>query len=496
MLSNARPKTIFVIVAFAFFIKYCIFAFMITPLWDIPDESGHYSYVENVAAGHIPVLGKAKMGLDVTHSWISPKAKPGLNWIAQHPPLYYVAAAPVLKVARLAGADFDTQVRSVRLVSSLFGALTILGIALLVFEFTRSSTLALAAQIFVACTPMFLQLSSGVSHDTLVACLATWSIYWCLKWSRTGDFKHVLYCAALVALGMVTKFTGLAAAVPLYFAIAYRVWKTDSLRLDKKFFIQAATIWLVMFSPVCIWMAHNFVLFDHFLPTAASVFRHQHPKVPIGYFEYMRSHPFWQSTMLNYIGLIGWNGRGLGRLSWIQVSGITASYFLAAILFVSATALLHYATSLRHKIDTRFLAGIAVIFTIYAVMTRFSMVLADLTCEVLAAAVIATVIAQLPHAAKNTNTASPERWMLVTAALVSATFAMIYYTFLWEGYRGVMRATHGRYFYPVLPLFILFLVWPLRHRWLSRAALVGSLVAMFIADRFFLHDALRLYEQL
>src|SRR5690625_3295992 len=84
------------VIAALFFIKFAAYGLFITPFWDIPDESGHYSYVENLSHGHYPVLGDALVARDVVDSWIGPDANQGRNWIAQHPPLFYALAAPVV----------------------------------------------------------------------------------------------------------------------------------------------------------------------------------------------------------------------------------------------------------------------------------------------------------------------------------------------------------------------------------------------------------------
>ena len=63
------------LIAVLFFIKFAAFAMYLTPFWDIPDESGHYSYVEDLSHGRLPVLGEARMSRDIADSWIGPGAR-------------------------------------------------------------------------------------------------------------------------------------------------------------------------------------------------------------------------------------------------------------------------------------------------------------------------------------------------------------------------------------------------------------------------------------
>lgn len=486
-----RPyKLGFVIITFAFFVKFALYALYVTPLWDIPDESGHYSYVEDVAAGHLPVLGTTTMGVDVTRSWAGPEAVPALNWIAQHPPLYYATAAPILIVARACGLGFEAQVRSVRLVSALYGALSVFGILLLLLEFTKRIRLAIAGAIFFGCTPMFLQLSSGFTHDTLVACLAIWAIFWCVRWSRSDRFRDAMLCALFVGLGLITKYTGLGLALPLFFCMAYRLWSNSD--AGKGLFLKRSMLlWLIMFLPLCIWMVRNVLILHHLLPVKA-IATEEHPEVVIGFFHYMLSQPFWQSTLVNYIGLIGWNGRGQNQLDWIQITGPAARYFLGALLFCSSAAFFNALLSYWTRRSMRIAAFAAILVTLFFTSIMYKVDRNLVICVILFLALLATVAVNLPGAVRNNSTS----WLLVTAGLCPLFFCFIYYEHLWASYNGIMRATHGRYLYPVIPLLILVVSHPLRGRRLSSVALYAAVTAMIYSDRFFLHHALRLYRQL
>ncbi|WP_330970060.1 hypothetical protein [Lysobacter sp. A3-1-A15] len=87
-------------------------------------------------------------------------------------------------------------------------------------------------------------------------------------------------------------------------------------------------------------------------------------------------------------------------------------------------------------------------------------------------------------------------WLLATSALCMLVFAFIYYEHLWSGFTGAVRATQGRYLYPVVPFLLLLLVWPFRTRAASRAVLCGAVGAMIVADGFFLRQVFQLYGQL
>jgi len=53
--TNIWPK----ILAFLFFVQALFFSIFITPLGDIPDESGHFAYVVDITKGRpLPTLGR------------------------------------------------------------------------------------------------------------------------------------------------------------------------------------------------------------------------------------------------------------------------------------------------------------------------------------------------------------------------------------------------------------------------------------------------------
>ncbi|MGY0797611.1 ArnT family glycosyltransferase [Lysobacter sp. A286] len=480
------------LIATIFLLKFVAYAWLVTPLWDIPDESGHYSYVEDIARGEWGVIGEARMGVEVTHSWKAPSAKPGMNWIAQHPPMFYVLDAPVVMAAQAAGLDFEQQVRSARMLGAVFGALTILGLALFLARATGREELGLAGAIFFAATPMFTHLSTGVSHDTMVACTAAWAAYWLTRWQESNNFRHLLYLAALVAICTVTKLTALAMAIPLFFALAWQLWRSAMPPSGPQRLSRIIVLWLVMFVPMCLWIARNLMTLGQIFPDA-SVIYDNYVIVPIGFFHLMREFPFWQHTLLNLIALIGWNGSGNGALIWVHANGWMARYFLAFFGIAALGAVVH---PILPRTPERFrpaivALGIAAIACVglWWPLTQ----LAVLVCLLLLAALVGTLLMHIKPFIRGDNS---QGWLLATAAACTLFFAFAYYEHLWAGFTGVMRATHGRYLYPVIPFLLLTLLWPFRGRIAARGLLCGAVVAMVFADGFYLHQVFNLYGQI
>jgi 4-amino-4-deoxy-L-arabinose transferase-like glycosyltransferase len=480
-------------IVLAFFAKYVAYALFVTPMWVIPDETGHYSYVEDISNGQMPVLGKAKMGEDVALSQFGPNQTPGLNWIAQHPPLYYAVAAPALITTRAMGLSFDARVRSVRLFSALFGAMTIFGFICLVTEATGNGILALACAIFFGCTPMFVQQATGVSHDTLVACLAVWATFWCARWSNTNNFRHAIWCAIFVALGLITKATVLALAIPLYFAMSYRLWRLRSPAASiTRVFKQAGGLWLIMFLPACIWMTRNVILLHHIIPSFDDPSQ-QHTRVSVGFFQYMHVQPFWQHCLVNYVGLfVDWGYKIHKLPTAMQVSGFTLIYFEAVIFVGASLAFIHTLAngwSRRAWMVSAALVGSSSMAIAFATT---HLQFAAIDCGMLLLALLATLISRL----RKTSSETATTWLLITGTLCVMFLALLLYQQVWAAYDGELRAAQGRYFYPVIPFLAVALAYPMRGPRLSKAALYASVGAMLVTDNFYLHHALKFYGQL
>src|SRR5215471_18944461 len=121
-------------VAALFALKAAILAFWVTPLWDVPDEVGHYALIADIADGRgLPLPGKSVIPEELAKDWATRKSltpEERWNWVAQHPPLYHLAAVPFLEIGRLATHDPHLRYRAPRVLSVLSGA----GALLVFFE--------------------------------------------------------------------------------------------------------------------------------------------------------------------------------------------------------------------------------------------------------------------------------------------------------------------------------------------------------------------------
>ncbi|OGG46592.1 MAG: hypothetical protein A3F84_22290 [Candidatus Handelsmanbacteria bacterium RIFCSPLOWO2_12_FULL_64_10] len=203
-----------------------------TPIFEGPDETGHFPYVTQLAVGEgLPVQGR----------------EAGLSTITAHPPFYYaLAALAVAGVDRTSPAlpqpnpsfvwsgrgldpnavihtsseafPFQGSVLAVhlaRLVSVFFGALTIAGTYWFAATLSRDRGLALGTASVVAFNPQFLFISGVVSNDSAVTALVTLSLGAMAVLLRDGPTPaRSALAGALVGLALITK-AGALVLLPL-----------------------------------------------------------------------------------------------------------------------------------------------------------------------------------------------------------------------------------------------------------------------------------------
>ena len=474
-----------------FLVKFCVYAWWVTPLWEIPDESGHFSYVEDLRSGEYPTIGDARITAEVTRSWLGPEAGPPLNWIAQHPPLYYILATPAAAAAAHAGAGFEARVRSTRLVTALIGALALLGLGMFVRQTTGSNEAALASAIFVGATPMFTHLSSGVTHDPLVLCTAAWAAYWCARWLETDRPRDALLCSMFAAACMATKITGIAMAVPLFALMAFRTcFLVPRVPIRQRILVTAA-IWVVMFLPICAWITRNLILFDAPLPDSR-IMRAPNPK-DIGFFEMMIHYPVWQNVFLNFIALVGWQGQSQGATSFVQAIGLTARYFSGVIVFLCLGSLSQAFAPLRAHPARMYALAFALLAAVLAATLPVIHDLATCSCIMLLLVAAAWVGSKLAPMLRG----NPRAWLGFTSGAMVIVFALAYYYTIWSSYLefGAVKALHGRYFYAVLPFAAYLLLKPFGNGLPSRLVLMASVVSLCVSEAFFLHHVFPMYGQ-
>src|SRR5260221_7721018 len=230
---------------------------VVTPMYESPDESEHFGFVQRLAESwDLPVIDAS-----VKTAW---------QQEGSQPPLYYFAASLIAKLIPVEFEPFPLE-RSrnphawigvgnarinqnsfvhtpaenfpwhglylrfhlVRLFSILIGAGTVYA----VYRTARLAVpqipaVALVAMAFTAFNPMFVFLSASVNNDNLVILLSTVAIWLMLSMTQQGfTVRRMLLLAVVLALASLSKLSGLtlypiAGAVLLLPLLKHRItWR-------------------------------------------------------------------------------------------------------------------------------------------------------------------------------------------------------------------------------------------------------------------------------
>lgn len=210
-------------------IAYAALAFgyiTLTPIWQNPDEPAHYNYVAYVAdTAGLPelrpgdwdsaLLERLKNGrLEATDSVGS------IRYEAWQPPLFYLAAAPVLRLA--GNSDILATVYALRAFNALFGALTLV-VAFLAAREVFAAQLSVAVPLVMVGVPMFTSVSAAISADPLANLLAAGVLLLLLRGVRRDvtSQRWAIETGAVLGLGLLTKLA-VAVFIPLALLVVVR----------------------------------------------------------------------------------------------------------------------------------------------------------------------------------------------------------------------------------------------------------------------------------
>ena len=206
-----------------------------------PDEHAHYEYIQTVAAGHLPVM---------TEGYTE----------AHQPPLYYLVAAAVY---RLAGGEGPRSVIAIRWLSIAIGVGLIFATYGCVRQIESAGRpLALFCAAFVAFLPTQTATDASISNDSLSFTAAAISTLFLVRIARVGAQASWKDKAALgIALGLCLWSKMLLLALfPAVVATYYYLW----MKKRVQFRVAALDCILVMGVAVAVslpWLLRNTILY-------------------------------------------------------------------------------------------------------------------------------------------------------------------------------------------------------------------------------------------
>ncbi|MBM9519513.1 glycosyltransferase family 39 protein [Desulforhopalus vacuolatus] len=464
--ENKRNDKIYLIiiaaVSFVFFLKALYLSFFVTPLWAIPDEMGHLAYVYDIAQGRgVPLLHTAKIDSNImSHFKGTANAAPVGNWIAQHPPVYYMLAAIPLKIAMVFTDNNEILFRIPRIISSLSGSLVIVVLFFIFQLINLAGYKSVLLSSAISFTPMFTHLSSGTNHDMTLFLFSAISIYYLVKFIKKDKPKYLYLMGLWLTLASGIKMTEWVALVPLLvFICIYLFYK------DKKNITHILGVVVLTLSVPILWMSRNFYYFHNpfFTDATPNSFRLSDNPLKDNFFDFLSLQPAIEHFIIHFYGLIGGHHVNANGHALLQVSG-NPLFFFSIVFFTISTLLVivilkNSFGALKNNTKPNAVNITLLLVIIFSVLASISLFLANKECYnilfiISTAFLIFSGITAFPLIFYSKSSDD----LLFHLGLI--TFLFFTTILLYEVYNiylldGRMRAIQGRYFYPVIPLLLL-----------------------------------------
>ena len=449
------------IIILLFLIKSLLLAFFITPLWDIPDEPGHLAYIIHIAEGEgIPVLGEAIIHPEIVKTWYTKSEQPSAvsNWIAQHPPGYYLLGAPIYKIASFFTEDTNVLFRSTRILSSISAALALVVFYIIFMEVSNSRTFSIVTMTAISVIPMYSHMSSGTNHDTFLSLISALAILYWIRFIKYNDFKYAIFMGIWLSIAGFTKITTLAMAGPMVAITFFHLKGSIYGRLSK--WILTGFIAGVLPG---LWMVRNWILFRNPLMDVTYFDKIRISGNEIAYIDFLKTQPIVEFTYRHFWGLIGWTGSGGGELLWFQIPYEflgKISFILMAIMLSSFFWYAKHSINFSNKNLFLVLSSIIMLFTIFYTFLWNKPYL--LQNKIVFSLFFSCSIFSLLLLSSNYKKRFPHNILILYSLIIIMLFITTYVVKIKDLYEiyGTLRATHGRYLYPLISLFVTSFVYP------------------------------------
>ncbi len=436
-------------------LKMVLTGIFITPPWDIPDEYGHFSYVKDMATGKgFPVMHERMIDEDIWKLF-SDRPKPNPNWIAQHPPAYYILNAPLYYLGSLFSESEWVSFYLIRSMSAVWGA----GLLILIYKSLilggARQTFALSITIITGTIPMVMFMSGGLNHDIFLSFTCSLAFWFWLKFHQDRSLKWMYSFTACLALSTMTKYTAVIIAVPLVISIPF-LFKGRIQGKLKQFIIGG----MITFSLLGLWSLRNLQLTGSLFPTVDFNLRTNQPI--LSWIDFYTTHNAFEHMYKNYIGLIGWQGhKEITSNSHIQITKayrilFDYSFIVLSLLTVSGTFYSWFKQSKKHAYTF-----ITLTLTLGLTLWISGFIYTHDTLITITLCIVFSMSAALmgPPVREWSNKAQSSTWVLQLTSflLVFVIFVKVYSIYIDS---NMLRATHGRYLFPLLIPMILGFLYP------------------------------------
>lgn len=468
------------------FMKFSALGLFLLPAWSVADEPGHYSYVMEFARGNFtPVHGVTRFDQDALKSQHGRTSKRP-NYILSHPPLYYLALSPVGFVADQFTDDPVIILRAQRVFNAAIGAVGVLFIFLAALRLGLSKPAAWFAAIVPLATPNLGILSGGVTNDVGVFTLAAVGGYFLIAYLQHRRPRDEAICLAAFMASALCKSTGLPLFVGMvgYFGIMRIV--------EKRLTLRWICVLLALVVPLFLWHLNSYLVYGSWVRLGSLRSKRILSPAAFTFWDFVRTSPVVDAFLSSYLGHV-WIRRGILQLVLIRLpDGLLLQVYILMIggLITITGAVMAFSGR----------------FSSPSVSYRAM----SLTCSLVLALAAAYLVASKAFAAPLVTggltflgvyglfnvremfraPAAGFRFTLLTfAAFFFMVLVALYNIYQVELIYGVPKATHGRYFFALAPLFLVSIAFVLDNNFGRRFLFPLFVVSCIAVESFYWHSA-------
>lgn len=265
MIRSAQLSHLALAIVVAAYVVMAVQYARLTPPWQAPDEPAHFNYVKHIAEkGTLPVLQPGDYPAAYLEE-IKGKGFPSgmsvdpIRYEAWQPPLYYLLATPVYRLASRGG--LATQLLALRLVSVMLGAvLLLIGYAAMQALAPGRRWLALGTAALVASVPMHIAMTAAVNNDTLAelwVALLLWQLLARLR-SAQQPMRAWMLLGFTLGLAGLTKLSAFATLPLVASTLVYVAWRQPPSAKRTRFLLERAlAVSLLAMALMLPWIARN-----------------------------------------------------------------------------------------------------------------------------------------------------------------------------------------------------------------------------------------------
>ena len=427
-----------------FLIKGIFYAVYITPpvVGTATDDIGHLSYIQYIASEKkLPVLYKTsleKVTFDLWNSYMPNKSidvdrfiitgekfdeKYDDNWIAQHPPLYYLWMTPIYLIAKLITNKLYILIIILRLATIPFGIASIFVMSKVMDILKTKSIVRYCILIsFVFSAPMQFYFSN-ITNDSLLIFICILTLYFLLKYTTEKHIKHFYLFVVCCALTVMTKYTGALVLIGYILYFLFKSIREDGIKKTARLCVQGGIIGGIIVAPV---FFRNYILYGNPVKT----FIDNTPLYEITLFQFIKDKGYFNELYSHLVTLIGWER---------PLKSTSLDKLLTAIIISGLSCFCFYKDNIKSRALTILFTGEILIFVLHHIL--------NLELSVSVALISFLIISYYMLTLKELTLFKKEINGLFIFTII--TMFLIYMSQHYKIclHRGRTGAMHGRYYY-------------------------------------------------